>query len=371
MKRGIVFSLCICFQLTLLARDLTSIDFNYLYDPAHPVQFEYRLVLKGNVLSVVTKQGISPRVQWSYFSQESYSSVEEVTVTPLSVDSLGKENEVYLRYNFSLTELRDLLVFSCSVRDRAFYYPIEVKPERIPSFLPVHEFPVVDDYVSSLPSFGSEEPLYAYIYGQDFGTADPPFGNMQALSPVLEIDTLLSYQDSKYLVENAFYFLQQDTSSSIGSGFLHCPPYFPRYRRIEELAATMQYICSIREYESIITAANRRDAFENFWIKVAGGKTEAKRAIRNYFRRVTGANLYFTNYKPGWQTDQGMIYMVYGRPDKVERTDRKEIWIYNRGEKFEFVKISTLFTPQLYTLIRDPDYRDSWTLRIKGIRAGT
>ena len=368
MIRGILSSILLAFSFVSSAVDLSQVDFSYLYNPGSTVRFQYRLASDGETLKVFTQQDSG--LAWSFLTQEKFNAEEDSPITPKRVDSVKVEGDLYIEYQFALNEVSVYLVFATTVLDFTYYFPIEVKPEIIPPFYPKDAVALTETYTSSLPTYRSDRQLYAYIYAKNFGAADPPFGNMGALSPVLEIDTLLVYDTATVVLENAFYFIQADTNSSVGSGFLQCPPYFPRYRRIEELIAPMQYICSSREFGDIIQATNPRQAFQDFWIESANGQSGAKRAIRNYFRRVTAANLLFTNYKPGWQTDQGMIFLVYGSPDRVESNGRKESWYYGDTEKFDFIKISTLFAPQLYTLIRDPEYRDSWTQKIKGIRAG-
>ena len=368
MHRGILSFILLAFSIVSFAVDLSQVDFSYLYNPNSPVRFQYRLASDGETLKVFTKH--SSGLTWAFLTQDNFNTTADTPVTPKLIDSTRVENELFVEYQFTLSEVGTYLIFSSTQSDFTYYFPVEVKPDIIPSFFPKEEAVLVENYASSLPTYQSVDALYAYIYAKNFGAADPPFGNMGALSPVLEVDTLLVYDGDVEVLENAFYFIQADTNSSVGSGFLQCPPYFPRYRRIDELISTMQYICSSREFGDMIQSPNPRQAFQDFWIESANGQAGAKRAIRNYFRRVTAANLLFTNYKPGWQTDQGMIFLVYGSPDRVESDGRKETWYYGDTEKFDFIKISTLFAPQLYTLIRDPEYRDSWTQRIKGIRAG-
>ena len=36
-----------------------------------------------------------------------------------------------------------------------------------------------------------------------------------------------------------------------------------------------------------------------------------------YYRRVRFANEEFTQYKDGWKTDRGMIYILFGPPNQV------------------------------------------------------
>src|SRR5258705_11012339 len=62
------------------------------------------------------------------------------------------------------------------------------------------------------------------------------------------------------------------------------------------------------------------------------------------FRSVQYANQHFATGGPGWKSDMGRIYIVFGRPDEVVRNpfnfDRppEEIWYYYRDRRtFVFV----------------------------------
>ena len=124
------------------------------------------------------------------------------------------------------------------------------------------------------------------------------------------------------------------------------------------------------ENQSLNQAREPRKAFENFWLSNYGTKFRAKGAIRFFFQRVEEANQLFTDYKQGWKTDRGIIYVIYGKPDIVVKRDRAEEWRYNSGERFEFIRIPILFTPSLYSLKRDSEYEKSWYNKVGDIRKG-
>jgi hypothetical protein len=45
---------------------------------------------------------------------------------------------------------------------------------------------------------------------------------------------------------------------------------------------------------------------------------------------VLYSNFYFTSFKEGWRTERGMIYIIYGPPDKVYKTNEGETWGYRK-----------------------------------------
>jgi hypothetical protein len=49
--------------------------------------------------------------------------------------------------------------------------------------------------------------------------------------------------------------------------------------------------------------------------------------MEEYYRRVAFANRSFTTFRDGWKTDRGMVYIILGPPDEIERRP------FNRGNK--------------------------------------
>ena len=55
--------------------------------------------------------------------------------------------------------------------------------------------------------------------------------------------------------------------------------------------------------------------------------TKAQSFMQNYFKRVREANRIYTHFKPGWKTDKGMIYIVFGRPKTIRTRAAEEVWV--------------------------------------------
>ena len=89
----------------------------------------------------------------------------------------------------------------------------------------------------------------------------------------------------------------------------------------------------------------REKLFRSFWKK----RDPTSNGFHNelmeeYYRRVHYANEHFTSFQPGWESDMGMIYILFGAPDDVERinshSERKvfEVWHYLEiNRNFTFV----------------------------------
>ena len=63
-----------------------------------------------------------------------------------------------------------------------------------------------------------------------------------------------------------------------------------------------------------------RDAFiENFWLRRdPTPDTEENEFKEEHYRRIAYANEHFAAGVPGWRTDRGRIYVIYGKPDEIE-----------------------------------------------------
>lgn len=68
--------------------------------------------------------------------------------------------------------------------------------------------------------------------------------------------------------------------------------------------------------------------------------TEYNELMNEYYKRVSYANENFDGWKEGWETDRGMIYILFGPPDQVERTNSSmanstiyQVWTYNKINK--------------------------------------
>ena len=50
-------------------------------------------------------------------------------------------------------------------------------------------------------------------------------------------------------------------------------------------------------------------------------QTERNELMEEYYERVSYVNEHFDGWQPGWETDRGMIYILFGPPDEIQRTN--------------------------------------------------
>jgi hypothetical protein len=103
---------------------------------------------------------------------------------------------------------------------------------------------------------------------------------------------------------------------------------------------------------------------------------KARELIKVYYNRVFFSNFFFTSYKPGWKTDRGMIFIVYGPPQQVKVTPTQEKWIYFKNNfstsvTFTFDFVPSSYTHDNYILQRSDNYDSYWRLAVDSWRKGS
>jgi TonB family protein len=105
------------------------------------------------------------------------------------------------------------------------------------------------------------------------------------------------------------------------------------------------YIITPEEQEAFakLGTDEERDKFiEQFWVRRNPNPGSAENKFKEeHYRRISFANQHFAaDSKPGWQTDRGHIYIVYGPPDQIDsHPDGKprayEQWMYKHAAGHE------------------------------------
>jgi GWxTD domain-containing protein len=59
--------------------------------------------------------------------------------------------------------------------------------------------------------------------------------------------------------------------------------------------------------------------------------TPVNKFKEEHYRRIAYANAHFAFHGPGWKTDRGRIYILYGPPDEIENhpVPGDEQWLYH------------------------------------------
>jgi GWxTD domain-containing protein len=220
--------------------------------------------------------------------------------------------------------------------------------------------------------------VHAFFYPAKFDVPFPPMETRPADIPKeLEVVNLGDFHSNvpKKLSDEGYYFFQTDTASSNGLLLKTTHESFPKVKDWDEMVQMVTYISTRKEHETLLLAQDKKKALDEYWITLTRNPEIAKELIRNYFRMVEFANLLFTDFKEGWKTDRGMVYIVMGPPREVNFLLDREIWTYAGMDetskiKFTFARAKTILTPHFYTLNRSRAYQPIWFKNISQWRSG-
>lgn len=98
------------------------------------------------------------------------------------------------------------------------------------------------------------------------------------------------------------------------------PPYYPAVKTPQQLAEPLAYIMTDKEFEQLMSIENEdslKESVDRFWLSNIKNSNLAKDVISLFYNRVEEANKQFSNYKEGWKTDLGQVYILFGPPKTV------------------------------------------------------
>jgi GWxTD domain-containing protein len=150
------------------------------------------------------------------------------------------------------------------------------------------------------------------------------------LSPEPEMIVPLPYSDTLPLMfpREGIYMLSPDSLIREGLVLYNFGPDHPTMTSPETMIPPLTYIATPEEMDTLMIAEKPKLALDNFWLRRTGSTERSKELIRIYYNRTLFANVYFSSYKAGWLTDRGMIYIMYGPPDKLYKNTEGESWGY-------------------------------------------
>lgn len=220
--------------------------------------------------------------------------------------------------------------------------------------------------------------LWVSYYSNNFRTPQPPYINDTLVDAFDNPDSnwvcrLDSIDYSNFQKQGVYYFTMSSDVVDTKNGFalFNFGERFPLVQTPDDLAKPITYLGktdSIQGHDS--TGKYTKLAVDNFWLSKTNNIDKSKELLKEYYHRVIFANMYFTSYKEGWQTDRGMIYIIYGLPDYLFKSGEEERWIYNpvgvgTGISFTFNQIKNPFSLNHYMLDRDKLKTTGWDEAIK------
>ena len=142
--------------------------------------------------------------------------------------------------------------------------------------------------------------------------------------------TFLLKQGSKSIEEKVFFSLYKPgVSNFVGD--------------LNLALKQMKYLLSVEEVKELKKkkSTDKEHYFFELWEKRDPTPlTENNELMDEYFKRISYTNEHFDGWQPGWETDRGMIYILFGPPDEIRRSNSNsslnnsyQVWYYNNVNK--------------------------------------
>jgi len=186
--------------------------------------------------------------------------------------------------------------------------------------------------------------------------------------------------------KKGIYFCSVGRNINEGYTFLNLGAEFPGMSSPEQMIEPLCYLASPDEMTDIKANPKPKMALDGFWLGCGKNVEKARELIRIYYTRVLYANYYFTSYKEGWRTDRGMVYMIYGPPDRIYKSSDGETWGYRKqivkttwGTSysvkeeyldFTFKKRENMFSDNEYSISRSETSVSYWDQAVATWRKG-
>lgn len=218
-------------------------------------------------------------------------------------------------------------------------------------------------------------------YKRNFPMPPPPFAYYEPRPFDYTPDSVFtvklnSNNEFRFIAEaGGFYHFRNDPEQKEGYTLFVGHPDHPDITEAAQMAHPFRYLLSSKEFASILEEENRKKKIEMYWLDWCGNKERARAAIEAFYGRAEDANRYFSSHVDGWKTDRGLVYIVYGKPNKVYRSSTIETWIYGEENNpmsitFNFVKVINPFTANDFRLNREEYYKPTWYRSLEAWRNG-
>ena len=386
---------------------VTSIRSKFLATDSTSIRVYMNLTAKNPAGDAVTNSAeFSEHFQIAYVLYPDYNNRERLGygIVPLNAQTVGQEGD-HLTLVFDvkrpvassdkdrkdtgslilLTEITETNTGTKARNDLPLRFRAPKLSDRFTLFDKSGKLPQLQNYVNVNDTIvirdvnGTSKPLYAFRYRHEFEAASSPMNtSARPAAKSLSVDSTLVITTNRPFVlpKEGLYYFQEDTTDANGIGLVVADKRFPKLTRPEKLIKPVLYMSTSTEISEMNQAQETKKAFDRYWLSLMSGNEEvAKKTLKAYFDRVEDANRLFTTYKEGWKTDKGMIYIVLGAPDRVQRNREREVWVYNRRNNvseitFTFTKKPNQFVEDHYELVRYIEYQPIWYPIVEAWRTG-
>jgi len=193
---------------------------------------------------------------------------------------------------------------------------------------------VKNEYVNLQYAPSQHDTLYVLFYKYFDYIPYPPSMMLPERTMGMEPDLIIpvAWSDSLPIMfpGKGIYLCTIDSNIRQGYTFFNFGEEYPGMTSPETMIEPLAYIATQDELEGMRSSPKPKLALDDFWISRSSNVERSRELLRIYYKRVLFANFYFASYKEGWRTDRGMIYIIYGPPDKIYKNIEGERWGYKK-----------------------------------------
>ena len=421
---GVVIAMMVGVQSCYVAKEGTDTkDLSYIYNPSKSIFNPYYSIYNEN--SETTDIAIRLAKNELYFSEANPSGEPMASIyvsVKLFDNTIGGSLCDTTAFRYDIKKDNIPLEFICTLRLQAYEgksYTAEIKIIDLVRQRTFHNFldfdkndmldrlnfrvrdnfshhdlfsniVKTDQYINVLYPQRKIDTIWVNYFQSVTATPPAPTEALPEVTPVYEPLKVipLQYSDTLpiMLPRQGIYLITLDSLSREGVTLLNLGNDHPTMTSPETLIPPLAYIATPEEMDSLLMAEKPKLALDNFWLKRTGNIERSKELIRIYYNRTLFANYYFTSYKAGWLTDRGMIYIMYGPPDKLYKSAEGESWGYKKPKEksrwgsrftvedtylwFNFERKKNIFTDNDFTLNRTTTPVSYWDIAVAKWRSG-
>ncbi len=229
-------------------------------------------------------------------------------------------------------------------------------------------------------------PMFFEVYSKNSADVDIEFKIKNEGNDIIHTDTLNKHLDTG---RTQVIYTIQDVSLGLGNYLMNVvikdsngeeltevnKNFISRWVGIPSTIQDMDkaidqliYIASPSEIDYIEEAKDQNEKIERyleFWKKKDPIQTTEENEIFNeYYRRIDYANENFSHYIDGWRSDRGMVFIILGLPNNIDRhpfdleSKPYEVWqYYELNRSYVFVDETGFGDYRLVTPLYGDDFR--------------
>lgn len=210
----------------------------------------------------------------------------------------------------------------------------------------------------------SIDTVYIDFFKNDYELPRPPVRRVGLSSFPIIRDSTLAIPFSDTLIyalpgEGMFQF-RIDTLLEEGLSLFNFGYSYPQVKTEQDMIKPLFYIAYPVEYTALVNSDGDKMLLDEFWLRRSSNMDRSRELIRIYYNRVLYSNIFFTSDREGWKTDRGMVYILFGPPDRMKDTGTSQVWYYfsrrkTRVVEFKFNRDANHYTNKAFNLEKNPN----------------